>query len=147
MTHNLLFICTGNICRSPMAEGIARFEAAKRGISVDSRSASTLGLDGNPADPKSVAVCAELGIDIADHEAQPMTRELAEWADHILVMETRHALKLRDLFPEHDAKIALLGPFGGMMEIADPLGGWKFTFRRIRDQIRPAVEGFLSRMD
>ena len=91
-------------------------------------------------------MCAELGIDIANHAAQPVTDELMAWADHVLVMEMRHALDLRGRYPEHDAKIALLGPFGGLMEIADPLGGWKFTFRRIRDQLRATIDGFLSRV-
>lgn len=130
-----------------MAEGIARHRAAEMGLEVEVASASAMGLEGNPADKKAIAVCSELGIDIANHAAQPMTEELAVWADHILVMEMRHAMDLRFRFHEHDAKISLLGPFGGIMEIADPLGGWKFTFRRIRDQIRASIDGFLSRMD
>ncbi|TNE87725.1 MAG: low molecular weight phosphotyrosine protein phosphatase [Deltaproteobacteria bacterium] len=146
MTHHLLFVCTGNICRSPMAEGIARDAGSRMGLDLEVKSASALGLDGDPADRKAIAVCAELGIDIAEHEAQPVTAELMEWADQVLVMEMRHAMDLRFRFPEHDEKIVLLGPFGGKMEIADPIGGWKFTFRRIRDQLRAAVDGYLRQL-
>lgn len=146
MATHLLFVCTGNICRSPMAEGIARKDARELGLDVEVQSASAMGLDGRPADPKAVAVCAEIGVDLSNHSAQPVTPEVMTWADHVLVMELRHAHDLRERFPEHDAKIALLGTFGGAMEIADPIGGWKWTFRRIRRQIGSATRSFLLRL-
>ncbi len=149
MSHapwNLLFICTGNICRSPMAEGLARHYGHQRGIPLVASSGSTLGLLDRPAHKHAVKVMAEAGMDIRDHKSQPITGEMVDAADHILVMEIQHAAKLRERFPQADGKIMLLGTFGGGVEIADPLGGWRRRFRKSRDEIRHCVETFVDRL-
>ncbi len=149
MSHkpwSLLFVCTGNICRSPMAEGLARSYGAQRGIALSARSASTLGLHDQPAHKHAVRVMSELRMDISQHQAQPVTDALVEEADHILVMEIMHAAKLRDRHPGAGEKIMLLGTFGGLVEIPDPLGGWRGRFRKSRDEIRHCVETFIDRL-
>ncbi len=144
--YRLLFVCTGNICRSPMAEVIAVDFAASRGRTVEVRSASTLGLDGKPADPKAVAVCKEIGLDLTSHRSTPLGPEQVEWADYVLVMEYAHAGLIRERYPDVGDKLMLLGTFGGFTEIADPIGSWKFRFRRSRDDIKRCVEGFVDRL-
>ena len=84
---NLLMICTGNICRSPIAEGLAPVIGSEMGLTVQTKSAGTLGLRELPADPKSVKVCSEINIDISTHRSQGITQELVDWATYILVME------------------------------------------------------------
>lgn len=143
---SLLFICTGNICRSPMAEGLARAYGQQRQIPMKVASGSTLGLHDRPAHKNAIKVMAELDMDIREHTAQPVTDALVDDADYILVMEIQHAAKLRERFPNADSKIMLLGTFGGMVEIADPLGGWKRRFRASRDEIRACVETFIDRL-
>ena len=143
---NLLFICTGNICRSPMAEGLARHYGQRRGIPVEVSSGSTLGLVDRPAHKHAIRVMSEIGMDISDHRSQPITEEMIEAADHVLVMEIQHAAKLRVRFPVADTKLMLLGTFGGTVEIADPLGGWRRKFRKSRDEIRDCVETFIDRL-
>lgn len=142
----LLFVCSGNICRSPMAEGLARESAARRGRRVESQSAGTLGIVGRPADPYAVAVCKELGIDLDSHRSQAVTPDLVAWSDYILVMEYAHAAVIRSRYPDIGERLLLLGGFGKNMEIADPVGGWKFQFRWSRDEIRQAVDTFLQRL-
>ncbi len=144
--HRLLFVCTANICRSPMAEGLARAYGNERRWRVESRSAGTRALDGHPAAPNAVKALRELGIDIRENRSQPVTDELVAWADRILVMEMRHAQDLREEFPASDGKLQLLGTFGGIVEIADPYGGWIFRFRRSRDEIRRCVEALVDRL-
>lgn len=144
--YRLLFVCTGNICRSPMAEVIAISYAGERMRPVKVQSASTLGLDGRPADPKAVAVCKEIGLDLTQHRSQPLTGEIIGWAEHVLVMEYAHAQFIRENHPEVGDKLMLLGTFGGMLEIADPIGGWKFKFRRSRKDLQRCVEGFIDRL-
>jgi protein-tyrosine-phosphatase len=146
MGKNLLFVCTGNICRSPLAEVMARAYAAERGRDVEVLSASVLGLDGLPAHKHSIKVAQEMGLDLRAHTAQPVTEELVEWADYILGMEIEHAAQLRGRFPQADEKILLLGTFGGVHEIEDPLGRWKPRFRACRDLIRDCVETFIDRL-
>lgn len=144
LPHRLLFVCTANICRSPMAEALAMLSAEERGWWVQALSCGTDALDGMPAAPNAVRVIRELGGDIEDHASQGVREELVVWADRIVCMELRHASWVRENFPMADEKIQLLGTFGGLMNVPDPYGSWIFTFRRSRDQIRRCVEGFLD---
>ncbi len=144
--HHLLFVCTANIARSPMAEAFARQYADERGWDILAKSAGTHAIEGEPAAPHSVKVCKELGADCADHRSQPMTDELVAWADRILVMEMRHASSIRERFPASDEKLQLLGTFGGLVEIGDPYGSWVFTYRKRRDEIRACVESLMDRL-
>lgn len=143
---NLLFVCTGNICRSPIAEGIAPVKGGSLGLTIDAKSAGTLGLQNKVADPKSVKVCKEIGIDISSHRSQGLTNELIEWSTYILVMERRHARHLRHHFPESQNKILELGTFGGLAEVPDPIGGWIFKFRKCRRQIDKCLQNFLEQI-
>ncbi len=144
--HHLLFVCTANIARSPMAEALARRYADERGWLVRVQSAGTHAVPGQPAAPNSVKVCRELGADCSNHQSQPMTDELVAWAHRILVMEMRHASNIRERFPAADEKVQLLGTFGGLVEIGDPYGSWIFTYRKRRDEIRACVESFMDRL-
>ena len=129
-----------------MAEGFAKRFGEMRRQRYEVRSASTLGLNGAPADPKAVKVMDELDISIHDHRATPLTTEIAMWADWILVMEMAHASKVREIAPDTAERVLLLGTFGGTVEIADPLGGWTRRFRRSRDEIRSCVERFCDQL-
>lgn len=143
---HLLMVCTANICRSPMAEGLARDYAARRGRPLEVRSASVADFGGRPAHRNTVSVMRELGVDLSAHRSQQVDDEHMAWADHVLVMELRHAADLRDRFPEHADKVMLLGPFGGLMEVPDPLGFWKGPFVSCRDQLRRCVENFIDQI-
>jgi protein-tyrosine-phosphatase len=144
--HRLLFVCTGNLCRSPMAEGLARAASQRFGTPVEARSGGTLGLLAQPADPEAVAVCAELGVDVSTHESAGVDVDAMNWADWVLVMEMRHADILRDKFPRQAEKVLLLGTFGGRPEIADPLGAPRARFRACRDEIGRAVDTLVARL-
>src|SRR5690349_11718390 len=90
-TFNVLFVCTGNTCRSPMAEALAREELERRGWHhVRLASAGTAADFGQPASGNAVSVLARKGIDLDRHSSQPLTRALVEWADLILAMSPSH---------------------------------------------------------
>ena len=143
---NLLFVCTGNICRSPIAEGLAPVKGSALGLTIHAKSAGTLGLQNRNADPKSVKVCKEIGVDIVQHRSQGLSNELVDWATYILVMERRHARHVRQHFPNAGNKILELGSFGGMAEVPDPIGGWIFKFRKCRKQIDRCLTSFLTQI-
>lgn len=139
--HRLLFVCTANICRSPMAEALAGLAAERRGWRVEARSCGVEAREGLPAAPNSVKVVREVGGDLTAHRSQPMSEELVAWADRILCMELRHTQAARAMFPLAEGKLQLLGTFGGTVEIDDPYGSWIFTYRRTRDLLMNCIEG------
>ena len=142
---NVLFVCTGNICRSPMAEGIAANVADKSHIVF--RSAGTFAYDGTPASPNAVAVLKEKGIDISAHRARRFDARLAMWADLILAMETAHIRDMTYAAPTQAHKMHTLlgfaagekGTAGDHWSVADPYGGSLDIYRKARDEIADAI--------
>ena len=74
----VLFVCAGNICRSPFAEGLARQLAAERGLDVEFASAGEIALDGDRCPPDAVAVAKEYGVDLSSHRARRLTTDEAD---------------------------------------------------------------------
>ena len=112
---DILFVCFGNICRSPMAEGIARDIVARRYPGAQSlvrvSSAGVGAQDGNPPTPEAVEAMAERGIDISSHRARKVTAEILAAADLVLAMEQRQGVRLRDM-----------GTAGGPVQVLMKLG-------------------------
>ncbi len=147
MSVHLFFVCTGNVCRSPMAEGIARHLAAVAGVDVVVSSAGTTASANEPASSEAVAVCREIGVDLSAHRSQPISAELVRAADHIFVMEHNHAEWIREFYPEAAEKVLLLGVLAGGAEIDDPYGAWfRSTYRKTRNRIEIAVSAFMQRL-
>ena len=125
---NVLFICTGNTCRSPLAEGYAR---TVLGLNADSCGlAASLGA---PATEQAIAVAKEAGFDLTLHRAKPLTVAAIEQADRIYVMSRTHAEFLGQLFPQLCQKVRVLN-------IPDPFGGDLKTYRRCLEEIISALE-------
>lgn len=120
---NILFVCTGNTCRSPMAEGYLR------SLNIENINTSSCGLasDGSPASKNSVLALAEIGIDIKNHFSKQITEESIAWADKIICMSASHKRILEDIGVKN---ISVLGN-----GISDPYGGDIDTYRLCRDQI------------
>ena len=144
--YKLYFVCTGNICRSPMAEGLAPVIGKNHGFNIEAQSGGTLRVKRTKAAKNSIKVMKEIGIDISTHESTRITKDSIEWADYILVMETKHASVIRTHFPNADEKILLLGTFGGTMDIADPIGGWKYKFRACRKKLELCLDRFFQQL-
>lgn len=154
---NVLFVCTGNTCRSPMAEEVAE-DAAGRSIhykDISFDSAGTFACEGEPASDEAIEVMSELGLDIEKHKAQQFTRELAEWADIILAMEARQIEEMEAMAPEDEHKMhTLLGFAQGVdgypgeagYDITDPYKEDIDVYREARDQISEAVDKALERI-
>jgi protein-tyrosine-phosphatase len=144
----LLFVCIGNICRSPMAEAILADEARRTGVRVRVVSAGTGALTGHPASESARAVLQEIGLDLGAHRARPVTRELVDEAALCVTATTRQRDDLRYFFPGDETKIVSFDDLTGLGELSDPYGGESEEFRKIRDLLRegaPKVLAALSR--
>jgi protein-tyrosine-phosphatase len=150
--NNILFVCTGNICRSPFAEGLLKnvlAEEGLEGIGVDS--AGLLALPGNSVTPLAQRVAAEFGVDLSGHRAKAVSESLLSWSDLVLVMEKPHEEALLSAIPGAEGKVLLLRHFGRhgsrRRGIADPYGlqyeAYRFCFLDIEDAVS-GLAGFLS---
>lgn len=130
---NIIFVCTGNTCRSPMAEGYLKSKNLD-GIYVCSRGFS----GGKPANPKSVQVMNEAGIDISNHISRCITSDDAKWADAIICMTDSHKQLLKASGIDDD-NLYVLGN-----GIPDPFGCDTEAYRRCRDSIFAQIDNLLQ---
>ena len=134
----ILIVCTGNVCRSPMAMGLLRQRLAEDGldVQVSVRSAGVYGLDGQPASAPGVEVLAERGIDIGDHRAHTVRARELEEADLVLVMEEAHRRSLFYSYPHLLAKVFLFTEMAGKhYDIRDPYRRPRVEYERCADEL------------
>ena len=148
-TYNLLFVCTGNTCRSPIAAAVAEAELARRGWShVRVASAGIAAVPDAPASEHAVAVLREQGLDISGHRAHLVTPELVAWADLAVAMSPTHLAALADLGAGN--KSALVSDFldgeAAGQPVEDPFGGPIEDYRRTYAVLAAAVARLLDRL-
>lgn len=149
-TVQILFVCSGNTCRSPIAEGLFRQmvakrlgcregELASRGVII--RSAGTSAYGGSLVSEESVEVCRARGVDITGHRSRRLSLELIHPADYIYTMGAHHADVVRSMAPSVADKVMTLA---GDEEISDPIGGTLDEYARVADRIEQALRTRLN---
>lgn len=153
MIRSLLFICTGNSCRSVMAEAEARkrlYELGKDDIEV--RSAGVAAMDGMPPSEETVTVMKEDGVDVSDHLTRNVTADMIKKADLIIAMEPIHKEEILRIAPEAKGKTFLLKEYGGDstvfnprgFAVRDPIGKSVDEYRITRDDIKREIDRFIG---
>ena len=140
--RKMIFVCTGNICRSPMAQGFALREAEERGLCVDIASAGTSALDGMPASRNAVQACAEREIDITAHRAAQVDPAADSDDTLYICMTSQHVQWLRRVAGLPAERLVLLGS-----GVPDPYGGDINVYRRTRDIIEMEVRELFDSLE
>jgi protein-tyrosine phosphatase len=147
----VLFVCMGNICRSPTAQGVfaalLRQHELEESVFVDSAGTHSYHIGSSP-DPRARAAALRRGIDISDQRARRLTVADFEEFDYVLVMDRENLEAVEDMCPPAQAgKVRLLleyAPHLGIEEVPDPYYGGAAGFERVLDMIEAASEGLLE---
>lgn len=145
----ILFVCTGNTCRSPLAEAIARRILADSGKgNVIVESAGTHAWQGAPASDEALLIGVERNLDLSGHRSRRLTPEMVEASDLVLVMSPEHLSQVREMDPT--ASAYLLAGYGSdegsSRAIADPFGGTLSDYRETADELENELKGILGRI-
>jgi len=153
MTRRVLFVCTGNICRSPTAEGVLRHLARARGLTgqIDAGSAGLEGWHaGAPPDPRTLEHALRRGYDLSAQRARQVARRDFERFDWVIAMDVGHRARLRELAPpaqvhklRHAAEFATSVPPSG---VPDPYYGGARDFETVLNMVEAVCAGVLAEM-
>lgn len=142
MFQRILVVCTGNICRSPIAEALLK--AGLPGKEVFS--AGTMAMVGHGADPVCIELCAANDLDISGHRAQQLVQPMLQAADLVLTLDSTHSQWIYQRYPQYHGKVHKLGKWQQNEDVADPYRQPKAVFRAVYRQMDAQVSDWLARI-
>lgn len=135
----ILFVCTGNTCRSPMAEGIFNH------LSEGAISRGLMASVGSPASENAVKAMEKMGIDIKGHVSRQITIEDVKSADLVLTMTRGHKAALAQL-PDAEGKVFTIGEYAGGADVSDPYGGNADVYEKCAEQMYGYIEKIVEKL-
>lgn len=142
---NILFVCTGNTCRSPMCEGFFRkLVRDAKTTDLHCQSAGISACAGAPASPNAEEVMKTFGVDLSGHRAAALSARLVAEADRIVAMTESHRRAILAQYPDAGKKLFLLNEFHSdpsvPRDVADPFGGNAEVYRKCFGEMKGALE-------
>ena len=144
MFEKILTVCTGNLCRSPMAEAWLRHRAGNQRLKISS--AGLAARVGEPAQPHAITLLSKHGVDLSSHRARQLESSDVIGSDLVLVMEQWQKAKIEQLCPAARGRTYLLTHWEGASDIPDPYRGNEALFEDVFQKINKAVDAWLTRI-
>ena len=140
----VLFVCTGNTCRSPMAEALLKELAEERGLEIEVDSAGVFATEGQAASPNAIKTVDN--VYIKEHRSKMLTKELIDWAELVLVMTKSHFNMVEGNYPEAKSKTHLLLDYTKYKnkDVKDPFGGPIGEYEKVKIQLEDAIFALLE---
>lgn len=142
--RNMLVLCVGNICRSPMAEGLLKAAVAKIPNEISVSSAGIAAVVGSPAHEEAQSLMLKQGIDISDHRARQLDDDIISSADIVWVMEEKQKRYIGFQYPHSRGKVFLLGQCDGF-EIPDPYHQ-EISYQHAFELIQKGMSGWIKKI-
>ena len=149
---NIMFVCTGNTCRSAMAEGLAKKEIENKNLDINVSSSGIFAMKGEHASFNSVAIMKEYDVDIVTHTATPIEESSIKQMDYIFCATSGHKSQVIARYPELKEKVYTMKEYAGLskdgeeMDISDPWGFDINTFRMCAAEISLCVDKIIERI-
>lgn len=142
MFKTILVVCTGNICRSPIAEGLLKAALPDKTVF----SAGTMAMVGDGADPLSIEVSAAHAVDITAHRAQQLTLPMLQAADLVLTLDASHSDWINRRYPQFRGKVYKLGKWQQDADVPDPYRRPKALFEQVYQQMDSQVQDWAAKI-
>lgn len=149
---SVLFVCTGNTCRSPMAEALFR-KAVEGRADFEVRSAGVSAYPGDSPNPETVKLLSTRGLALDGFRSQPLSQELVEQSTHIFAMTSGHLEALENLFPDYSDKFYLTCEFveipgkGVASDVPDPIGMGRKAYEETAKTLDQAIPTLIAFID